>query len=67
MPVRAPSFWSLYGTVSAPHEAGTHVGLTHVDVTWPTSAVHVAVPDPEYPASHLTKRLCSVAPDKLPN
>jgi hypothetical protein len=67
VPVREPSFWSLYCTVKAPHEAGTHVGLIHADVTWPTSAVHVAVPEPEYPSSHFTKRLCAVEPDTLPN
>ena len=57
VPDREPAFWSLNGTVNAPHEAATHVGLIHVDVTWPTLAVHVALPDPEYPSSHLTKRI----------
>jgi len=57
VPLRAPAFWSLNGTVNAPQEAATHVTALHADVTAPGSAVHVAVPEPLYPASQLTTML----------
>jgi hypothetical protein len=57
VPLRAPAFWSLKGTVNAPQDAATHVTALHVDVTAPGSAVHVAVPEPLYPASQLTTML----------
>jgi len=65
--VRVPSFWSLYCTVNAPHEAGTHVTALHADVVKPELAVHVAVPDPEYPSSHFTATLCVVVPVRVPS
>jgi len=64
--VRGPSFWSLNGTVNAPHDAGTHVTVIHADVV-KELAVHVAVPDPEYPSSHFTQMLCVVVPVRVPS
>jgi len=67
VPVRGPSFWSLYCTVNAPHDAGTHVTVLHADVVKPELAVHVAVPDPEYPSSHFTATVCVVVPVRVPS
>jgi hypothetical protein len=57
VPLRPPAFWSLNGTVSAPQEAATHVTVVHADVIALAAALHVAVPEPLYPASQFTTML----------
>jgi hypothetical protein len=53
---------SLFDTVKTAHPDATHVGTLHDDVGEPLSAVHVAVPDPEYPSAQVTLTVSPVTP-----
>jgi len=60
-PLIEPS-WSLFSTISAPHDEAVHVTGDQDELVCPESAVQVLMADPEYPSSQEISTVSVVTP-----